>query len=101
MSVGRATLVFVFGRWVADGVDAGRVSRGRSGTGRRVQWFCECRAVRRTESNMTNFLPGSGNHEIDQRGNELFVVAIGVIVIVLGLILMAIVLQAGGVVPHL
>jgi hypothetical protein len=58
-------------------------------------------AARRTESNMTNFLPGSGNHEIDQRGNELFVVAIGVIVIVLGLILMAIVLQAGGVVPHL
>jgi hypothetical protein len=48
---------------------------------------------------MTNILPGGGNHQIDQRGNELFVVAIGVIVI--GMILMAVVLRASGVVPHL
>jgi hypothetical protein len=50
---------------------------------------------------MTNYLPGSGNHGIDHRGNELFIVAIGVVVIVLGLILMAVLFQAIGGVPRL
>jgi hypothetical protein len=49
---------------------------------------------------MTNYLPGSGNNGIDRRGAELFIVAIGVIAIVLGLIFMAILFQASGVVLH-